>query len=238
MSEINRVSIQKSNECVQFVKAKGNGKGADGKIKIASLLERIFGAGITIDGNCFNKGSVIDFLNKNSGEKPLAKGKWGVGGAKDSEIEAVYRRVVAKMPNNHPKEAKYLQGMDLYSSGKTSGNSEDVKKAFWIFSNAAQGNHPGALFQLGHMYETGEGYGKIDIATAIFYYKAAAAQGNRDAQDGIRRLEGVYSDDIEDFDFIPSKQHNPDVTEDEAEQHLKEYERYWVNEKDDPNNRP
>ncbi|SEP72967.1 caspase family protein [Neolewinella agarilytica] len=63
----------------------------------------------------------------------------------------------------------------------------DMKKAFYWYSMAAENGHPKAQNNLGSMYLRGDGVEQSDIK-AIEYYRRAAQQGHKTAQDNLLKL--------------------------------------------------
>ena len=71
---------------------------------------------------------------------------------------------------------------------------QDRSKSVLWWSKAAEQNHAGALYNLGALYETGQG-GKQNLQEAVKYYKLAAAQGYPGASEEAERLEVSYKRD-------------------------------------------
>jgi len=84
---------------------------------------------------------------------------------------------------------EYLEGMNGWSDDGSSKTVTMPSRAKKCFIEAAEMGHVFAQYELARMYENGIG-GEADIEKAIKWYKAAASNNNRDAQEALKRLGG------------------------------------------------
>lgn len=99
---------------------------------------------------------------------------------KENEVGDVYAGVRKSTQGRLSKEQLedlYQMGMKYYSGR---GVSEDNKKAFEYFLQAAEGGHANAQYRLGQMYRFGWGV-KKDMQKAREWFQKAAAQGQGEA---------------------------------------------------------
>lgn len=99
---------------------------------------------------------------------------------KENEVGDVYAGVRKSTQGKLSKEQLedlYQRGMKYYSGR---GVSEDNKKAFEYFLQAAEGGHANAQYRLGQMYRFGWGV-KKDMQKAREWFQKAAAQGQGEA---------------------------------------------------------
>jgi len=81
-----------------------------------------------------------------------------------------------------------MEGRKITKFVFSAQDSENLKKAFGHFKQAAENDHKQAQYYVGMMYEQGEGVDE-NIEAAKLWYKKAADQGDRDAVAALRRLE-------------------------------------------------
>ena len=122
---------------------------------------------------------------------------WDMGGshARSEALQAETGRgevqpgADARNVREPPGQYEYEQGEKHYYGR---GVSRNYAKALEWYRKAADKWHPGAEYSMGWMYEYGQGVSR-DYQTALSWYRKAAAQGNKDAQMGIERVEKLIS---------------------------------------------
>ena len=83
---------------------------------------------------------------------------------------------------------------------------DDIEKAIHCYKQAAEKGVEKAILKLGEIYEDGIG-GEVNTHKAIFWYRKAAANGNEEAKESLKRLgsnwivDGKIEDDIDDGDI-------------------------------------
>jgi uncharacterized protein len=75
-------------------------------------------------------------------------------------------------------------GDDFWKQGKTQYLAGDKKGAVPLFLKAANAGHPEAMYEMGYLYENGDGVAK-DIKQAAGWYRKGAEAGDRKAQRAI-----------------------------------------------------
>ena len=90
-------------------------------------------------------------------------------------------------------EAEFAQALAYYSS-------QNYGQAFVLFNKLAEQGDAGAQFNLGYMYDNGEGV-RQDYGQAVSWYRKAAEQGNAAAQYNLGVMyengRGVRQDDAQ-----------------------------------------
>lgn len=122
---------------------------------------------------------------------------WDMGGshARSEALQAetgrgeVQSGADARNVREPPGQYEYEQGEKHYYGR---GVSRNYAKALEWYRKAAEKWHPGAEYSMGWMYEYGQVVSR-DYQTALSWYRKAAAQGNKDAQRGIERVEKLIS---------------------------------------------
>ena len=93
------------------------------------------------------------------------------------------RREVKTQSNDEPEDAQAQ-----YELGLKYDDANDYEKAAYWYRNAAEQCHAPAQYNLGYMYENGQGVAK-DLYEARKWYEKAAAQGHQQANSALERLK-------------------------------------------------
>ena len=80
-------------------------------------------------------------------------------------------------------------GSSRFNFDNKVGVRQDYAEAVRLYRLAAEQSHASAQFNLGYMYDEGKGVAR-DLQKARKWYGKAAAQGDTDAQDALKRLDG------------------------------------------------
>lgn len=97
-------------------------------------------------------------------------------------------RLFSSAKSNYEKGAELGNGLCLNALGIFAWNEEKYDEAFRWFMKSAQAGCCEGQFSLGDCYEKGKGT-SVNIATAVAYYKQAAANGSKEAIARLRELK-------------------------------------------------
>ena len=86
------------------------------------------------------------------------------------------------------KEKNNSNELGMFETANSFYNQKKYKKAFKLFKKSAEQGNSQAQYNLGAMYENGEGT-EENIEQAKYWYKKSADQGDEDAKEALKELE-------------------------------------------------